>query len=211
MTYRLCIAAIFLFAIYGAVRWVRDRGMPTEPAPLEMKVQDLPMTLGQWKGEAVELDPEMFQNMGAEMAMDRVYRDRRGQAVSVHLAVYQAHHGLQGMPHMPDECYSTSGWHLGDPKFISIEQAGTSAATAKLLTGQRNYESVCVLYWYQIDGHVYSTLARMRQLSLGLRGRPTRPPVVKVMLQTSASDLESAGKILMPLANEIFNWTKDFH
>ncbi len=87
MTSRLFIAAVALLGIYAGVRWAKDFGMPTQIAPLEMKVQDLPTTLGDWKGEDVALDPDIFTQIGAEMAVDRQYRNQRGGVVSVHVAV----------------------------------------------------------------------------------------------------------------------------
>jgi EpsI family protein len=210
MITRFFLAVLILLGMYGAAQLVRDRGMPTRPAALEMKVEDLPLVLGEWRGEAVALDPEMFKAIGAEMAMDRRYRNRRGQAVSLHVAVFQLSRP-QALPHSPEVCYPAGGWQLGEPLPISLDQGGKTVNAAKLLPAERRGETVYVLYWYQIDGHAYYTGDRQRQLTLALRGRPARPPIVKVMLQTAASSPEDAEKILLPLAAEVFAWTSGFH
>ena len=74
MTSRLFITAAILLGMYGGVVWVRGRGMPTDPAPLDLKIEDLPMTLGDWKGESIPMDPEMFEAISAKMAIDRSQR-----------------------------------------------------------------------------------------------------------------------------------------
>ena len=45
-------------------------------------------------------------------------------------------------------------------------------------------------------------------LLLACRGRPVRPPIVKVMLQTSAATPDEAQKTLQSLAGEVYAWTK---
>ena len=60
MTTRLFIAALALLGIYAGFRWAAGHGMPTESAPLEMKTEDFPLTLGDWKGEEIALDPDLF-------------------------------------------------------------------------------------------------------------------------------------------------------
>ncbi len=209
MTTRLFIAAAILLGIAGGVSWVRGRGMPTQPTPLEMKAEDLPPTFGDWKGEAVALDPEMFAHIGAQMAIDRMYHDRRGNAISLHMAVFDKSDGFQGLPHQPEVCYTSGGWHMGDARPVSLDR--TNDNLAKLCPVERRGDNCFVLYWYQIDGRSYFTGDRQRQIMLGLRGRATRPPVVKVMLHVNAANPVEAEKLVTSVASQVFAWTKDFH
>jgi hypothetical protein len=207
MTIRLFITSVILLVIYGASYVARDRGMPTTMTPLEKNVQDLPQSLGDWKGEAVALDPEMFTAIGAKEVVDRNYRDRQGQTVSVHFAVFDKPFQIQGLWHPPELCYTTHGSHVGDPKPIALDQAG---ALARLIPAEHQGETLYVLYWYQIDGNAFVTGDAQRKLLLSCRGRPTRPPIIKVMLQTTATSAEAAEKSLTAVARDVFKWTKDF-
>jgi EpsI family protein len=211
MTVRLLIAAAVVLGIYGGARWLRDRGMPTEPAPLEMTAQDLPTTLGKWKCEDIALDPEMFRAIGAKMVISRACRDDGGRVVWLHIAVFDQFGGVQGLIHPPEHCYSASGWTLGEPTLVSIDQAGATENVAKLLPVERRGEKSYILYWYQIDGTAYYTGDRQRTLLLASRGRPVRPPVVKVMLQTSVANPAEAEKCLKSFAAEVYQWSRGFH
>ena len=211
MTIRLFLSAAILLGMYGGVLWVRDRGMPAEQAPVERDLKDLPLTLGDWKGEAVTLDPDIFMVLGAKMAMDRKYIDRYGRAVSAHLAVFDRPTAAQGLIHAPEVCYPSHGWQLGEAKLLPLTPTESPANQVKLLPVQSNGQNAYVLYWYQIDGKAFCTGDQQRKCIQQLRGRPTFPPVVKVMLQTNAANPDQAEYVMMPLAAEIFAWTRDFH
>ncbi len=214
MTVRLFITAAVLLGIYVGARWAAGHGMPTEPAPLEMKAQDLPTTLGEWKGADSALDKELFNAVGAETQVDRQYRDGRGRNVSLHFAVFEKSQDghLQVPPHPPENCYPAGGWTLGEPKSVSFVQGGAATENAgKLMPVERRGEKGYVLYWYQIDGTAYYDGNRQRNLLLACRGRPVRPPIVKVMLHTMATDPDEAEKTLKSLADEVYKWSRGFH
>ncbi len=210
MTTRLFIAALALLGIYAGFRWAAGHGMPTESAPLEMKTEDFPLTLGDWKGEEIALDPDLFDHIGAKMVTSRAYRDRRGRTVWIDLAAFDPVGTVISLPHNPEECYPSSGWNIGEPTYVSLEQGGPTQNTAKLLPVERNGRTACVLFWYQVGGVAYTSNDRCRNLMLGYRGRPVLPPVVKVMLQTTAASAEEAEKTLTPLARDAFKWTREF-
>ena len=67
MTVRLFIACRpSVWESMAAPTGPRIGACPRSSAPLEMKAQDLPMTLGEWKGEDIALDPDLFKAIGAE-------------------------------------------------------------------------------------------------------------------------------------------------
>lgn len=211
MTIRLFIAAFALLGIYVGVRWVKDQGMPTQPAPLEMQARDLPATIGEWKGENATLDKDMFEAIGAEMAINRKYQDRNGRVILLHMAVFEKSNRAQGPPHMPEVCFSASGWKLSEPRYVSLDQSGATGNSAKFLPMERGGEMGYLLFWYQIDGTAYCSGDSQRRLILACRGRPVRPPIVKVMLQTSAATPDEAQKTLQSFASEVFAWSRSFH
>jgi len=211
MSIRLTLAGIILLGIYGAAHWANGLGMPTVPASLQMKTQDLPMTLGEWKGETVTLDPEVFKHTGAEMATERMYRDLRGRAVALHLAVFDKPGGLSGLPHPPEQCYGSSNYQIEDPKTVSLDGGGTTGNVARLWPAVRNGQTFYVLHWYQIDGRAYCTGDQQRRLLLETRGHDMRSPVIKVILQTTAVNGVEAETSLLSLAAEVRKWLREFH
>ncbi|MGO9109686.1 MAG: exosortase C-terminal domain/associated protein EpsI [Thermoguttaceae bacterium] len=211
MTVRLCIAAVAVLGIYAGARWAAGHGMPTEPVPLEMKAQDLPTTLGQWKGEDVALDKDVFKTLGAKMQVSRQYRDGRGQEVSVGIAVFDKSEQIQGMPHLPGVCYPANGWTLGEPKYVSLDQGGGTEHLATFVPIQRHGERSYILYWYQIEGTTYLNGDTQRKLFLACRGRPFRPPIVKVLMQAPGASSDDTEKTLKLLAGDVFQWSRGFH
>jgi EpsI family protein len=212
MTIRLFTSAVVLLGIFAAARWAGRGGIPTEPAPLQMKAQDLPLAFGEWKGENVAVDKDIFNAIGAHSVVDRQYRDRSGRLIVLHFAVFDKFAGVhEGLMHPPDVCYNGSGWTLGEPKDIPLGEEPGAENAANLLPVERQGQTAYVLHWFQIDGVPYHTYARQRSLLTATRGRPLRPPIVKVMLQTSAASPAEAEKTLTSFAAEVYKWTRDFH
>jgi EpsI family protein len=217
MIARVCVAIVGLLVIYGAAEKLKGRGMPTELAKPQMTIQEMPKKFGPWTGEDSTLDPEVFKAIGAKEAIDRIYRDKAGAEVTLHSAVF-LEYGVQGVPHPPDICYPSAGYHINDSKVIDLiegeppdgkESKGTHPA--RLLTFEKDSRIVYCLYWYQFgDATVYDGGAQ-RKLILGFRGQTTWPPLIKVMLQTSANTPEEAQRRLLDLAAPAFAWTKGFH
>jgi EpsI family protein len=213
MTVRLSLAALILLGVYGAVRWVQLHGIPSECASIQTNLQDLPTSLGGWNGKDAPVDPELFRAVGARMLVDRLYHGPRGQAVTVQTAAFDVQQlsSLKILPHQPDVCYTSSGWEITNTKFVSLDEAEASDSAAAILTLGREGQICYVLYWYQIEGDAYCTPYQQRQIMLGWRGRSARPPILKVMLQTTAANADEAEKTLLSLATEIYKWTRAFH
>jgi hypothetical protein len=153
----------------------------------------------------------MFKAIGAVTVADRQYRDPRGRTVSLHLAIFAKSEKPQGVPHPPEDCYLRSGWTAGEPKYVSLDQAGATGNVAKFLPVERGGVSAGLMYWYQVEGAAYWNGDRQRSLLLACRGRPVRPPIVKVLLQASATNPGDAEKALASLAQEVYAWTRGFH
>lgn len=83
---------------------------------LERAVADLdqvPLEVGSWQGEAVEIDAQQFRRAGADGFLVRRYRDRRtGRALSIMMVC-----GRPGpiSVHTPDVCYGGAGYRLVAP------------------------------------------------------------------------------------------------
>jgi uncharacterized protein DUF3485 len=217
MTTRVTIAVVALLLIYGAARVLAGRGMPTELSNPTMTVQQLPKQLGPWTGQDSELDPEVFKAIGAKQAIDRIYKDRAGLEVTLHSAVF-LEYGVQGMPHPPEICYPAAGHHINDTKIVDLiegespegkDSKGTHPA--KLLTFEKDSRIIYCLYWYQFGDSTITDGGSQRKLILGFRGRTVWPPLIKVMLQTTATTPEEAQQRLLDFAAPVFAWTKTFH
>ena len=211
MKVRLFIITALLCGFYGGAHFAKDRGIPTEVAPVEMKVQDLPMTFGEWKGEDIALDPELFKAIGAKMVVNRQYRDRHNQVASLHLAVFDEVDGVTCIPHPPEMCYPGAGWTFQEAKNISLDKDSATESVARFQPIERRGEAGYLLYWYHFNGSTYYNKDGQRNLFLACRGRPVRTPIVKVLLQTSAASPADAEAALKSLGEKVYTWSRGFH
>ena len=152
----------------------------------------------------------MFEAIGAETVLERQYRDRIGHAVSLHVAVFE-NSMAQGLPHVPEVCYTAGGWQLAEAKLFPLDPSSGPTNMAKLMGCSRHGENADCLYWYQIDGTAYVTGDRRGSSSSACVAGRSRPPVVKVMLFTNATNADEAEKLLKSFAAQVFAWTRNFH
>jgi EpsI family protein len=209
MIIRVYIAAAILLAISLAAYGLKDRGMPTERASLEMKIQELPTQFGSWTAEDLTLDPEVFKAIGAEMAIDRRYQDTKKNVVDLHAAVF-TNYGVRIL-HPPELCYSGAGFRVDEAGTVDLGQEGGTSRAVRLLTLEREGQRIFCLYWYQIGDATFVTGDEQRKQVQSVRGRATWPPMIKVMLQTVAATPAEAEQRLKALAAPVFAWTKEFH
>jgi hypothetical protein len=110
------VAAVALIVGAGLVhgKWAGRFGTPAELAELARRVDALPVDIGDWKGEVLELPAADRAAAGAVACLSRRYTNRKtGASVSVLL--------LGGLPgristHTPDVCYPGAGFSLGTPE-----------------------------------------------------------------------------------------------
>jgi EpsI family protein len=209
MTIRIFVAAAVLLAINIGVYLVKGRGMPTQPAQLDMQVQELPRQLGPWTAEDRPLDPNIFKAIGAAMAIDRRYQDAKKTVIDLHTAVF-LDYGVRTL-HPPELCYSGAGFQVNDARTVDLGPEGGTPHPARLLTLDREGQQIYCLYWYQIGDATFFNGDGQRTQVRSFRGRTTRPPMIKVMLQTVAASPAEAEQRLTGFAAPVLAWTRDFH
>ncbi|PQO38078.1 exosortase C-terminal domain/associated protein EpsI [Blastopirellula marina] len=203
MLMRVLIVAPLLLVVHFCMQWAPNKFENASVESPTFAVEELPTKLGEWVGQDVELDPKLFAAIEARSALNRAYQTQSGQHVSVHVALWDE--GMPTTPHVPTLCYEMSGWTLeGNPKKVEFSNV---SGDAMLMVYNRANTRVAILYWYQVGEAVFFDHDGARSATRGVWNSPTRPPLVKVLLQAPANDLEEAERELIELANEIRNWT----
>ncbi len=150
--------AVALVGASGALRFWQQSQVNAElrtgrvsPFPLE----ELPMTLGPWEGEADTLDPTIARATGAVDHISRTYVDRRtGVRLSVIVLYGPAD---QVYVHSPENCYPVAGYHqFGKTRVREVELAGEESRSlpfksmvyAKGEGGQAEWQQVVYSWWY---------------------------------------------------------------
>jgi EpsI family protein len=195
---------LIVLATYGVSRLVRAQ---TEAPEIEMPpwtFRTLPEQIGNWRGEEARLDPEIAMATGAEVLVNRNYRDAQGHTITLHTAMFK--NPASGITHTPSICYRVAGWKIRSQSFENIQVSNDLAIPVKFTVWDREGESLLVACWYQLGNIVLYERLDMAGVRWQLRGRPTWPVLTKVMLQIPAADLDNARTSLTGFTEQIVKW-----
>ncbi len=199
----LTVAALVL--LVQAVGYMMQRGAkPPSVELLNWSIQDMPLRFGVWHGELTDLDPKIFVRIGATDVVNRMYQDRKGRKISLHVALFNEYD--VGAFHNPQNCYRSSGWQLIDSERLKIDGPDGKDVSLGLMTWRREGEQVMVAHWYQLGKHIALDRVQLGLARLKLRGRKTWPPLVKVLLQIPADDPEEAKTPLKDFTQQVYQW-----
>jgi EpsI family protein len=167
-------------------------------------VRDLPLQFDEWQGVAAELDPEVTGRMGADAWADRVYRDDQNRIVSLHAALFRDLDA--GVFHSPVNCYRMAGWREVSQTETELAIPGKPSIPVRLDTWELKGERILVMYWYQLDQHIFFDRWGLLRARWEMRGEQSWPPLIKVLLQTSAADPEDAKRRIRFIAARAYEW-----
>jgi EpsI family protein len=207
MTARIYIAALALLGAFAAGESLKGHSMPTEAAHPKLPLDTMPFEFGPWTGEDLPLPPDVAQAIGAEMVVNRAYRNK-AEFVELHCDVFTDSFMQYGVRvvHSPELCSPISGFVVEDGEMVQIASPGKPSQPARLLTLSREGNPMYCLYWYQVGDTTFWNSDDQRRVVHSFRGRATWPPMIKVMLQTSAGSLAEAEQRLTSLAVLVYPW-----
>jgi hypothetical protein len=134
------------------------------------RMDRVPLDIGEWQGQPVEVDEAAFAQAGARGYWARAYTNRRGEVV---LAVLMCGRAGKMAVHTPEVCYRGAGFDLlGAPASVAVrDEDGEEAArfwTARFAK-QGSAGGSLRLYWAWGDGDTWQAPANPRW---EFRGRP---------------------------------------
>jgi Protein of unknown function (DUF3485) len=104
----LTVAVVVLADGYLCGHWT-GRWHETQAPEVAARLQQLPLTVGDWQGETQELDRRVVQRAGFSGYVSRIYRNQRG--VEVSLLIGWGPPGPLSV-HTPEVCYGASGFAM---------------------------------------------------------------------------------------------------
>lgn len=151
---RVGLACVVL-AVSGGVRWWQTRqvaavleGGRTSPFPLE----ELPMVVGDWRGESTTLDPKIARRTGATDLITRRYVDQRTGATVEVIVLYGPSTEVYG--HIPEVCYKAAGFEkVAGPDVRQVQASQEKVPFRSLVYtrgegGQADLQEVYYSWWY---------------------------------------------------------------
>lgn len=179
----------------------------TEPPGVEMPTwtfREMPLQLGNWQGATTTLDPEIAVATGADIIVDRSYRNEAGRAVSIHTAMFED--PRKGFTHIPLNCYRANGWRQLTEVGEEISLSEDTTIAVNLSTWEKEGEKILVLYWYQLGEHVLQSRLELGTFRWAMGGEPKWPVLVKIMIQTQLTDEEDSKTVITAFAEQIAQW-----
>lgn len=187
---RICLTAAVVAVCYCGTLWVQA-GYTFEVTPLNRDLEAIPLDLESWRGEDVPIDDSVARMLNAQQSMNRVYRDRDGTSVIANVSAWLRPETVSEVaPHVPKLCYTNSGWTiLGEREVVITTPQGSLPFVAMLC--EKQGERIVVAYWYQMGTSHFNSVSEARRIHRGLWGQRQWPATVKILLQTSATNLDA--------------------
>lgn len=211
---RVGVAIGSLILVGLGARWAASQAVPSEVRlPNRDQLLGFPYQLGPWKGEDEVVDEKVLQVVGAELTLNRTYRQSAERFVGLHAAVFT--YTDFSLPHPPELCYGGTGWRVRRTRDVPLNLSDGTTGTIRILTLEKEtgQQTATVLYCYQLAGPFAADRDAVRRLFWRYRGQKSRPPLVKVMFHLPGSDstaeddgLDFARRTLEKLAEMERTW-----
>ncbi len=206
LSLRLTVAAVILLAFQVGTWAFANFGMPTETREPNFSLNEIPLQLGDWKGEDRPLQPHLARFLSAEDSISRMCRNSLGETVAVHCAVWA---GYTRYPHSPYDCYGMSGYTFLADEMIDVPLTNEHSLPAHMLTVSRDDQIQFVLFWFEFGEHIAYSQNELRSVRYAYRGAKLWPLTIKFMLSTSEQDREKAVANLKDVAVHLHTYTRD--
>lgn len=204
LTTRLLVGIVLVVLVStgtSAVRWV----MVTPEVILpQRELVTMPMQFEQWRGEVVDLDPEIFARTDAAEIVQRRYRNSEGRMVSVFTAIYSDPDA--GVYHNPMNCYRAQGWQKDEDEYWELQVEGCPQIPVRATVWQQAGKRVLVVYWYRFGEHTLFSRYDMGTVRLKMAGKDAWPAMFKVLVETPLDDSQSAEAAARELAGHVHRW-----
>ena len=202
---RVGLTVVVLVALQIAFSKVRRGFAQSEFIPLSAELRELPLQLGSWQGKDERLDEAVFRKLAASDVVERLYSNANGDEVSVHIAAWLGEM-KSFTPHSPAVCLRGAGYEVASQKTDSIEGLAGNTQNVALITAQRKDGSLTELFWYQRGEATYTNRDGGKSAHRQLWGRKNWPPIVKVLLASSAADEQTAQQSLKDVGRLVHDW-----
>lgn len=204
MSKRLWVAVALLFAVQIGAMYVHSGYARAVVVPSRVDFRKLPHEFGNWRGESVPSDARITDATGADAVEDRVYRLSGQSDVSVHFGSWIEPDSRA--PHLPQSCYTNSGWKFVNQELVKLDESSGAPITAAVTTWDREGNQIRTLHWYSRGSTSFFDWDGGCDAYRALWGRTEWPAIDKVLMQTVNDDSERAKTRLVDLANNISKW-----
>ena len=200
---RLLITGGLLLAVGLFTSWLRGKAevqMPVHP------IRELPAQLGTWQGRDEDLDPGIAQATGADDLINRRYVADGQPWVSLHAAVHADPE--KAIIHSPFLCYRGQGYRLLGEQRMTLPGPDDKVLSVSYSTWEDSQKRrVRVLFWFQWGEYTFYDRWDRQAVHAKMRGLPQWPAIIKVLLETPATNDEKADEErIRGFGGQVFSW-----
>jgi EpsI family protein len=209
---RVLLVAASIVAAQAAVRAAEQYFAPLPARAPELDLaQAIPVELqpDQWRGTDIPLASDVLHILGADVVVNRDYRNALGETVGVNVAVFRNY--TLSPPHPPQACYPADGWTLQGTEVVPLNRDDPKSPKVLLYSFERQGEQSLVMFWMDLGGTIVFDRDGIRNVVRGLRPRSYQPLLKKVMLHTTVDAPERARLRLQGMATTLFEATTAYH
>jgi EpsI family protein len=178
----LTIALVMLLALGAYIHLFKS-----EPVPLKTSLNELPVTIGEWKNTNTVSDMRLFSIPGADVELVRVYRNSSGREVQLQITYFGSQRQSKKLTYYKLQMLYDNNEELTIP--IDADHA---AIVNKSLI-QSGSEDTLSLSWYNLDGQIVANryAARMKTALNGIVRKRTNGAFFIVSSGTSPDGLKT--------------------
>lgn len=145
---RVALVAILLIAT-AAVLQARGR---IEVQPKSADLQALPISLAEWRGTNLPIDPEVLDTLGSSgNYLSRIYTNPKTPPIDLFIAYYSTQRSGDTI-HSPKNCLPGSGWTPLESQRILLPVSAEKSIQVNRYIVAKGSERQLVMYWYQAHG-----------------------------------------------------------
>ena len=173
----------------------------------DIDLKDLPVNVGQWYGEDIELSERVYEILETRDVIMRRYQNSNGDEILLSI-VYSGNN--RDSFHPPEYCYIGGGAELlaKNQEDIALDN-GSILSTYKIRMGDA-YGKISAWYWFSANKRFISSyyLQQAYMLWDALRGKDFSGALIRVSVRGDNSELENKAKIFIaqayPALRDIF-------
>ncbi len=200
--HRILLVAVVISLSVTSVHWVRSGYQFAVEAP-QIDLQSVPLTLGPWQGEDIEIQEETLGVLSAHSFIQRRYTDVIGREISFHAAIWGTPEEVgMAAPHHPEICYPSAKWTIMERRVVDLK-AEQLVIPVELIHFQRQSGSIVTAHWYRMGDTYFTSADEARAELLSRWGEKSWPCVEKYLLQVGQSDIDSGWLVLSRFAKEL--------
>jgi EpsI family protein len=185
----------------GVVFYVLRQRVSGEIAEPPYRLSELPMELGEWHGEDLQVLPETIEVLRAHDHVDRVYTNAHGAKVGLHIANWVDPELGTGAPHHPEICYPNAGWQIIERRSELRKLADGQELPVEWILHEHSGQMVVTAHFFRLGKLYFTQSGQLGMRVSELWGLGRWPFTEKILLQGDFPTIELAQPVMGDLVS----------